>query len=72
MVICHTGELAYQIKHEFERFAKYCQDVKAAVAYGGIPIVKAKEVLGWAGRRPPPPAALPVPPPAAVPEDIPV
>jgi len=22
-VICHTRELAYQIKHEFERFAKY-------------------------------------------------
>ena len=23
LVICHTRELAYQIKHEFERFAKY-------------------------------------------------
>merc|ERR1712063_139351 len=23
LVICHTRELAYQIKHEFDRFAKY-------------------------------------------------
>jgi len=45
MVVCHTRELAYQIKHEFDRFAKYFQDLKTAVVYGGIPISKDKEVL---------------------------
>merc|ERR1712167_31211 len=37
--------LAYQIKHEFDRFAKYFSDVKCAVVYGGIPITKDKEML---------------------------
>jgi ATP-dependent RNA helicase UAP56/SUB2 len=45
LVVCHTRELAYQIKHEFDRFAKYFSDVKCAVVYGGIPIVKDKEML---------------------------
>jgi len=45
LVICHTRELAYQIKHEFDRFAKYFSDVKCAVVYGGIPIAKDKEML---------------------------
>merc|ERR1719409_333267 len=45
VVICHTRELAYQIKHEFDRFAKYFSDVKCAVVYGGIPIAKDKEML---------------------------
>jgi len=45
MVVCHTRELAYQIKHEFDRFAKYFQDVKCGVVYGGIPIIKDKEML---------------------------
>merc|ERR1719401_2036223 len=45
MVVCHTRELAYQIKHEFDRFAKYFQDLKTAVVYGGVPITKDKEVL---------------------------
>merc|ERR1712224_933533 len=45
LVICHTRELAYQIKHEFDRFAKYFSDVKCAVVYGGIPITKDKEML---------------------------
>merc|ERR1712039_780155 len=44
-VICHTRELAYQIKHEFDRFAKYFQDVKTGVVYGGMPIAKDKEML---------------------------
>eukprot|EP00971_Amphidinium_carterae_P140809 2790035-Amphidinium_carterae.1 len=26
LVVCHTRELAYQIKHEFDRFAKYFTD----------------------------------------------
>merc|ERR1719172_296119 len=45
LVVCHTRELAYQIKHEFDRFAKYFSDVKCAVVYGGIPIAKDKEML---------------------------
>jgi len=45
LVVCHTRELAYQIKHEFERFAKFFADVKTAVVYGGIPIAQDKEML---------------------------
>merc|ERR1712085_208286 len=45
MVICHTRGLAYQIKFEFDRFAKFFADVKTAVVYGGIPIAKDKEML---------------------------
>merc|ERR1712224_53031 len=45
LVLCHTRELAYQIKHEFDRFAKFFADVKTAVVYGGIPIDKDKEML---------------------------
>jgi ATP-dependent RNA helicase UAP56/SUB2 len=45
LVICHTRELAYQIKHEFDRFAKFFSDVKTAVVYGGIPIDKDKAML---------------------------
>merc|ERR1711865_1114192 len=44
-VVCHTRELAYQIKFEFERFAKFFAEVKTAVVYGGIPIAKDKEML---------------------------
>merc|ERR1719401_3341903 len=45
MVICHTRELAYQIKHEFDRFAKYFTGVNCGVFYGGVPIAKDKEML---------------------------
>merc|ERR1712232_494211 len=45
LVVCHTRELAYQIKHEFERFAKFFANVKTAVVYGGVPISKDKEML---------------------------
>merc|ERR1712118_119852 len=45
LVVCHTRELAYQIKHEFDRFAKYFTGVKCVVVYGGIPIAKDKEML---------------------------
>mmetsp|Transcript_5757 Transcript_5757/g.18473 ORF Transcript_5757/g.18473 Transcript_5757/m.18473 type:complete len:425 (+) Transcript_5757:123-1397(+) len=45
LVICHTRELAYQIKHEFDRFAKYFADVKTGVVYGGTPIAKDREML---------------------------
>jgi len=36
IVLCHTRELAYQIKHEFDRFTKYLPDVKTQVFYGGV------------------------------------
>merc|ERR1712232_1320529 len=36
---------AYQIKHEFDRFAKYFQDTKTGVVYGGTPIAKDLEML---------------------------
>merc|ERR1712194_617421 len=45
MVVCHTRELAYQIKHEFDRFAKFFAGVKTAVVYGGVPITQDKEML---------------------------
>jgi len=45
MVICHTRELAYQIKHEFDRFAKYFEGAKTGVVFGGMPIAKDKEML---------------------------
>lgn len=45
LVMCHTRELAYQIKNEYARFAKYMPDVKTAVFYGGTPIQKDIELL---------------------------
>lgn len=45
LVMCHTRELAYQIKNEYGRFSKYLPDVKTAVFYGGTPVVKDVELL---------------------------
>merc|ERR1711957_1147302 len=45
LVICHTRELAYQIKHEFDRFAKYFSGVKTGVVYGGMPIQGDRDML---------------------------
>jgi ATP-dependent RNA helicase UAP56/SUB2 len=45
LVMCHTRELAYQIKNEYNRFTKYMPNVKTAVFYGGTPIQKDIEVL---------------------------
>jgi len=45
IVVCHTRELAYQIKHEFDRFSKYFEQVKTAVVYGGTPYQKDKEMF---------------------------
>merc|ERR1712187_254540 len=45
LVICHTRELAYQIKHEFDRFAKYFTGLNCGVVYGGVPIAKDKVML---------------------------
>jgi ATP-dependent RNA helicase UAP56/SUB2 len=39
MVLCHTRELAFQIKKEFDRFSKHMGDkVKCEVMYGGQPM----------------------------------
>lgn len=40
VVLCHTRELAYQIKNEYARFSKYLPDVRTSVFYGGTPIQK--------------------------------
>ncbi len=45
LVMCHTRELAYQIKNEYARFSKYLPDVKTAVFYGGTPMAKDIETL---------------------------
>ncbi len=38
VILCHTRELAYQIKKEYDRFSKYLPDVHSEVVYGGISI----------------------------------
>lgn len=38
IILCHTRELAYQIKKEFIRFTKYLPEVRTEVIYGGAPI----------------------------------
>ena len=45
LVMCHTRELAYQIKNEYARFSKYLPDAKTAVFYGGTPMAKDVELL---------------------------
>jgi len=45
LVLCHARELAYQIKHEFDRFCKFFPAVKTAVVYGGTPYAKDKETF---------------------------
>jgi len=38
LIVCHTRELAYQIKNEFARFTKHMPGVNAEVIYGGQPL----------------------------------
>lgn len=45
LVLCHTRELAYQIKNEFDRFSKYFNEVKSVVVYGGVPITENKRSI---------------------------
>lgn len=45
LVMCHTRELAYQIKNEYARFTKYMPNVKTSVFYGGVPTQKDYDVL---------------------------
>ncbi|KAL7414797.1 putative ATP-dependent RNA helicase [Mrakia frigida] len=61
VVLCHTRELAYQIKNEYARFSKFMPDLRTSVFYGGtqvkndIEILKSKDkcphiVVGTPGR----------------------
>lgn len=45
VVMCHTRELAYQIRDEYNRFSKYMPDIKTGVFYGGTPIKTDVETL---------------------------
>jgi ATP-dependent RNA helicase UAP56/SUB2 len=45
VILCHTRELAYQIKNEYARFSKYMPDVKTAVFYGGTSTRANQETL---------------------------
>ncbi|KAH9177063.1 P-loop containing nucleoside triphosphate hydrolase protein [Lactarius sanguifluus] len=45
IVLCHTRELAYQIKNEYSRFAKYMPDVRVGTFFGGTPVSKDAELL---------------------------
>merc|ERR1711962_1498632 len=47
LVMCHTRELAYQIKKEYDRFSKYMKDMqdKVAVFFGGLSIQKDMQKL---------------------------
>ncbi|KAA8618473.1 SrmB Superfamily II DNA and RNA helicase [Pyrenophora tritici-repentis] len=45
LVMCHTRELAYQIRNEYNRFAKFLPEVRVGVFYGGTPVQKDIELL---------------------------
>ncbi|KAF8682914.1 P-loop containing nucleoside triphosphate hydrolase protein [Rhizoctonia solani] len=45
IVLCHTRELAYQIRNEYTRFSRYMPDVRTGVVFGGTPVAKDIELL---------------------------
>lgn len=45
LVMCHTRELAFQIKNEYARFSKYMPDIRIGVFYGGTPVQKDIDLL---------------------------
>ncbi|KAJ1912739.1 Suppressor of the cold-sensitive snRNP biogenesis mutant brr1-1 [Tieghemiomyces parasiticus] len=45
LVLCHTRELAYQIKNEYARFSKYMPEVRTSVLYGGTPVKEDEALL---------------------------
>lgn len=45
IVLCHTRELAFQIRNEYIRFAKYMPEIRTSVFYGGTPVQKDAEIL---------------------------
>lgn len=52
LVLCHTRELAFQIKNEYTRFSKYLPNVRIEVFYGGQPISKHEEILKTSEKSP--------------------
>lgn len=50
LVLCHTKQLANEIKGKFDRFAKYMRGVKTAISSGEIPL---KENIALLKRNPP-------------------
>ncbi|KAG6331082.1 hypothetical protein ID866_8004 [Astraeus odoratus] len=52
IVLCHTRELAFQIKNEYTRFAKYMPEVRVHTFYGGTPVQKDAELLRDKSRCP--------------------
>lgn len=45
VVLCHTRELAYQIKNEYDRFSKYMPAVHTVVLYGGTSVKQNVEAI---------------------------
>ena len=45
LIMCHTRELAYQIKGEFARLSKFMADTRTEVIYGGQPITVQEKLL---------------------------
>ncbi|CEH16979.1 atp-dependent rna helicase sub2 [Ceraceosorus bombacis] len=45
IVLCHTRELAFQIRNEYARFSKYMSDVRTSVFYGGTPVATDQATL---------------------------
>jgi len=52
LAMCHTRDLAFQIKHEYDRFCKYMKDVRSEVFYGGVPVKNDEKKLKTAGAFP--------------------
>ncbi|KAF1799603.1 P-loop containing nucleoside triphosphate hydrolase protein [Mucor lusitanicus] len=52
IVLCHTRELAFQIKNEYARFSKYLPEIRTEVFYGGVPMTKDVEILKDKARCP--------------------
>ncbi|KAI8058550.1 ATP-dependent RNA helicase uap56 [Syncephalis plumigaleata] len=45
LVLCHTRELAFQIRNEYNRFSKYLPEARISVFYGGVPIREDQDAL---------------------------
>jgi ATP-dependent RNA helicase UAP56/SUB2 len=51
IILCHTRELAYQIKRELNRFSKFTKNLRSEVIYGGEPMDNHVKLLK--GENPP-------------------
>ncbi|CAO1613564.1 unnamed protein product [Jaminaea pallidilutea] len=45
VILCHTRELAFQIRNEYARFSKYMPEVRTSVFYGGTPVAQDQAIL---------------------------